>query len=171
MRLTQELELIICMNILVHCYLLLTLQIAFESVSDELLHEYIKYNRKSPTTVAPSVEDFFQQVKNSKNENVKAAFQFCYFWCFSILLFRGGIRKNNFDVAIKAREQAAGLFYAFRHPKYQLINCLDVAELVQMPLELRQTIFRESMVIPGSDVGQGIDSFGATKSPHEKLCY
>lgn len=49
------------------------------------------------------------------------------------------------------------MFYAFRHPKYQLINCLDIAELVQMPAELRKTVYRESMVIPGSKVGQGID--------------
>lgn len=88
---------------------------------------------------------------------MKAAFQFAYYWCFSILLFRGGIRKNNFDVAIKAREQGSGLFYAFRHPKYQLINCLDIAELIQMPVDVREAVYRESMVIPGSKVGQGVD--------------
>lgn len=98
-----------------------------------------------------------RKVKDSENENVKAAFQFAYYWCFSILLFRGGIRRNNFDVAIKAREQGSGLFYAFRHPKYQLINCQDIAELVQMPVDVRKTVCRESMVIPGSTVGQGVD--------------
>lgn len=105
----------------------------------------------------PTVEGFIQKVNGCENENVKAAFQFAYYWCFSIILFRGGIRKNNFDVAIKAREQGSGLFYAFRHPKYQLINCLDDAELVQMPVDLRKSVFRESMVIPDSKIGQGID--------------
>lgn len=73
------------------------------------------------------------------------------------MLFRGGIRKNNFDVAITAREQGSGLFYAFRHPKYQLINCQDIAELIEMPANVRSAVYRESMVIPGSNVGQGID--------------
>lgn len=113
--------------------------------------------REKTPSLKPTVKGFIQAVNESSNENVKAAFQFAYYWCFSILLFRGGIRRNNFDVAIKAREQASGLFYAFRHPKYQLINCLDNAELVQMPSDLRKSVFRESMVIPDSDVGQGID--------------
>lgn len=126
-------------------------------MSDELLYSYVKSCRQNTPSSKPTVEDFFQEVNHSPNENVKAAFQFAYYWCFSILLFRGGIRKNNFDVAIKAREQGSGLFYAFRHPKYQLINCLDVAELIQMPVDVREAVYRESMVIPGSKVGQGVD--------------
>lgn len=121
------------------------------------MHSYVKVCREETPSSKPTVEGFVQKVNESENENVKAAFQFAYYWCFSILLFRGGIRKNNFDVAIKAREQGSGLFYAFRHPKYQLINCLDNAELVQMPVALRKSVFRESMVIPDSTVGQGID--------------
>lgn len=117
----------------------------------------MKACRQNTANPTPSVEGFFQLVNESENENVKAAFQFAFYWCFSILLFRGGIRRNNFDVAITAREQGSGLFYAFRHPKYQLINCLDIAELVQMPADVRKTIYRESMVIPGSKIGQGID--------------
>lgn len=132
-------------------------QITFESLSDELLHSYVKVCRENTPPLKPTIEGFIQKVNESENENVKAAFQFVYYWCFSILLFRGGIRKNNFDVAIKSREQGSGLFYAFRHPKYQLINCYDVAELVQMPVEVRETVYRESMVIPDSNVGQGID--------------
>lgn len=131
------------------------MQITFESTSDELLHSYVKSCRLN--TTVPSVDDFIEKVNHSENENVKAAFQFAFYWCFSIMLFRSGIRKNNFDVAIKAREQGSGLFYAFRHPKYQIINCQDVAELVQMPTNVRSTVYRESMTIPGSNVGQGID--------------
>ncbi len=127
----------------------------FESITDELLHSYVKKCRLDAT--APSVDDFIGKVDSCKNENVKAAFQFAFYWCFSIMLFRSAIRQNNFDVAIRAREQGSGLFYAFRHPKYQLINCLDVAELVQMPMKIRNAVFRESMTIPGSSVGQGID--------------
>lgn len=48
---------------------------------------------------------------------------------FAILLFRGDIRRNNFYVAMKVREQGSGLFYAFR----------------------------QSMVIPGSQIGPGVD--------------
>lgn len=105
----------------------------------------------------PTVDGFIAKVNASENENVKAAFQFAFYWCFSIMLFRGGIRKNDFDVAIRAREQGSGLFYAFRHPKYQLINCQDIAELVLMPSSLRKAVYRESMVITGSKVGQGVD--------------
>lgn len=133
------------------------LQITFEALSDELLHSYVEACRKTLPRREPTIDDFLQNVAQTGNENVKAAFQFAYYWCFSILLFRGAIRKNNFEIAIKAREQGSGLFYAFRHPKYQLINCLDVAELIQMPFRFRETVFRESMVVPGSKVGQGVD--------------
>ncbi|CAL8110280.1 unnamed protein product [Orchesella dallaii] len=132
------------------------LRIVFEGIVDELLYSYVVKGLSEPT-IGPTVDDFMAKVKTSLNENVIFAHQFAFEICFPLLLFRSGIRQCNFIVGIQAREVAAGIFYAFRHPKYQKINALDLFELQMMPKDLRKSVYLESVRIPGSSIGQGID--------------
>lgn len=62
-------------------YIFVVSQITFESLSDELLYSYVKSCRRNTPSSIPTVDDLFQSVNNSPNENVKAAFQFAYYWC------------------------------------------------------------------------------------------
>lgn len=103
------------------------------------------------------VSEFLQAAFSSKNDTAKLAAQFAFHWVFPLLIFRSGIRSCNFTASIMAREVAVNIFYIQKHPRYQKINTLDLAELQNTPKDLREVVYRESLKIPSSDSGQGVD--------------
>lgn len=105
----------------------------------------------------PDVGDFLHEAFSSKNDSAKLAAQFAFHWVFPLLIFRSGIRTCNFQASIMAREVAVNIFYIQKHPRYQRINTLDLAELQNTPKDLREFVYRESLRIPSSLSGQGVD--------------
>lgn len=113
---------------------------------DELLYSYITRNLTMDPQFEPDVAGFLQAAFNSLNDSAKLAAQFAFHWAFPLLIFRSGIT-----------EVATNIFYIQKHPRYQKFNALDLAELVNIPKDLRYAVYRESLRISETGTGQGVD--------------
>lgn len=122
-----------------------------------MLYSFATNHFKSGISGKPTVPELMSSLQATNNQHLKGVSEFLFKFCFPLFLFRSGVRQCNFEVALKARECSAAVFYAFNHPKYQKINCVDIAELLQVPVNIRPFVYSESFRIPHSHVGQGID--------------
>ena len=69
-----------------------------------------------------------------------------------IIIYRNGLRRNNKDALNSARRRFRSIWFARRHPVYQLIEFSDTLDRIHYPEDIQQHVdITDSFTVSGDD--------------------
>ena len=124
-----------------------TLQILLHGTSAEFCKIYIDYCKGNTLSVSP--EGFLTFLSDNENETFGLVGELIFNFTLSIYIQKLGARCNDADMISAGRCKFLPLFYTFRHPIYQDIECFDLINIISLPQEVRK-LLKKNMTFTSS---------------------
>lgn len=138
-------------------------------MADELLVPYCRSAMMEDNT--PSLSGFYTWIESACNSNYKFMLDAVFTCCFSLHLFRAGVRRNNSSAIQCSKHKFAQLFFSLNMPIYVEIYVRDSFVRLQCPPDVSAFIEdNESYSVSGNpSKGEGGDFVLEAKNRRTKM--
>ena len=111
------------------------LLIFFDSILMEIL-TFLKHCIQNSTQY--TVDDFFSYIKNSTDKNFRFMCDILINYIMAIIIYRSGVRRNNFEFIAAGKCQLMKLFFITGMKNYQKLIINDINTFIRAPPEIKK---------------------------------